>query len=276
MDRLSQLLQDLELNAEVFFSGRLCGIKSFDDDRQSGYLHLLQSGTLILKTDQGHQIKMDEGSVIFFPCGTSHQIEIHPSEEARMVCATVKIPPAPKAKLIEHLPKFLCFNAADNILITETAQGIFKEAFTEKHGRQIMIDRLCDIFMVHILRYVIDKGTLELGLIAAEAHPQLAALIQAVQQKPQHEWSIDEMAEQAAMSRSKFSALFKETVGQAPMEYVTGLRMAMARGLLKKNRPVGLVANDVGYENASSLAKVFKKHFGVTPKQWIKSYLSSK
>ena len=84
------------------------------------------------------------------------------------------------------------------------------------------------------------------------------------------------MAEQVAMSRSKFAALFKETVGQSPMEYVTGLRMAMAKGLLKMNRPVGLVANEVGYENASSLAKVFRKHFGITPKQWLKQYLGGK
>jgi len=48
----------------------------------------------------------------------------------------------------------------------------------------------------------------------------------------------------------------------------------MAQGLLKKKRPVSLVANEVGYEDASSLTRVFKRRFGITPKQWLKKYFS--
>ncbi len=139
-----------------------------------------------------------------------------------------------------------------------------------------MIDRLCDIFMVQTLRKVVEQGTIELGLIAAQSHPQLAKLIEALKRQPEREWNLEEMAESAAMSRSKFSSVFKDTVGQAPIEYVTSLRMAMAKGLLQQNKPVGLVANEVGYENASSLAKVFKKHFGTTPKKWMQKYLNSR
>jgi AraC-like DNA-binding protein len=52
--------------------------------------------------------------------------------------------------------------------------------------------------------------------------------------------------------------------------------MAMAKGLLQQNKPVSLIANEVGYENSSSLAKVFKKHFGITPKKWMQEYLKSR
>ncbi|WP_286240850.1 AraC family transcriptional regulator [Neptuniibacter halophilus] len=275
MDKLSQILQSLEVNADVFFSGTLCGINAFDDHQDSSVLHFLESGSLTLSTGSGHCIELGAGSVIFFPSGCNHEVKIAPAAEARLVCATVKIPLLHKQVLSDNLPLFLCFDIQHEEAITHTAKLIFSEAFAEQSGRQLMINRLCDIFVLQMLRSVISNGTVELGLIAAGSHPSLAPLIQAIKDNPEQEWSVDEMANAVAMSRSKFAALFKETLGQSPIEYVTHLRMVMAKGLLKQQRPVGLVANDVGYENASSLAKVFKKHFGVTPKQWIKAYFNS-
>lgn len=275
MDKLSHVLQNLEVNADVFFSGSLCGISSFNEDKDVSALHFLESGTMTLTTQQGHSLELNAGSVIFFPSGNQHSIKIAQTVDAKLVCATVKIPLLHQQILADNLPVFLCFNIADEAAITQTAELIFSEAFTEQHGRQMMINRLCDIFILQMLRSVIQKGVMELSTIAAQSHSTLAPLIQAIKQQPEQEWSVDDMAATVAMSRSKFAALFKETVGQSPMEYVTGYRMLKAQELLKKNLPVGLVANDVGYENASSLAKVFKKHFGITPKQWIKTYVGT-
>ena len=39
--------------------------------------------------------------------------------------------------------------------------------------------------------------------------------------------------------------------------------------LLKENKPVALVANAVGYENGSALARVFRKKMGISPKEWV-------
>ena len=272
MDKLSQVLQNLEVNADVFFSGSLCGISSFNEGEQASALHFLESGSMTLTTEQGHALELEAGSVVFFPGGYQHSIRIAQTVDAKLVCATVKIPLLHQQILVENLPVFLCFNINDEPSITLTAEQIFSEAFAEQHGRQMMINRLCDVFILQMLRNVIQTGVMEMSTIAAQSHSTLAPLIQAIKQQPEKEWSVDEMAASVAMSRSKFANLFKDTVGQSPMEYVTSFRMLKAQELLKKKRPVGVVANDVGYENASSLAKVFKKHFGITPKQWIKNY----
>jgi AraC-like DNA-binding protein len=80
------------------------------------------------------------------------------------------------------------------------------------------------------------------------------------------------MAETALMSRAKFAALFKDTIGQAPSDYLTDLRIAIAQGLLKKDKPVSLVANAVGYEHGSALARVFRKKTGLSPKEWLMKF----
>ena len=269
MDSLSALFQDLDFSADVFFSGSLCGLQAFEEET-AGLLHFVKSGELTLITDQGHRVPLRPSSVIFIPSGCHHRVETPSGEDAELVCANIQFKPHQKAILADNLPKFISIDVHEDARVSETAKWIFDEAFDETLGRKVIIDSLCDIFMVQILRHVIRNGIVEMGLFAGSAHPKLAALIRSLQANPEHEWTVESMAESVAMSRSKFAALFKDTVGKAPMEYLTDLRLAIAQGLLEKNKPVSLVANEVGYENASSLSRVFKKRFGITPKQWLK------
>ena len=80
------------------------------------------------------------------------------------------------------------------------------------------------------------------------------------------------MANIALMSRSKFAAVFKDNIGRPPNEYITELRLTLAQELLKKKKPVNIVANEVGYEHGSALARVFKKKLGLSPKEWIQKH----
>ncbi|MBL4822643.1 MAG: AraC family transcriptional regulator [Colwellia sp.] len=43
----------------------------------------------------------------------------------------------------------------------------------------------------------------------------------------------------------------------------------MAQGPSIKDLPVNLVANEVGYEHGSALARVCKKKVGISPKEWL-------
>ncbi len=270
MDQLSVLLQDLDLNAEVFFSGSLCGLQAFEETENTGLLHFLKSGSMTLITDQGYELHLDKASVIFMPGGGNHRIKIKEFNEAELVCANIRFQPHQKVALADNLPALLCIDIEQDEDINEAARRIFDEAFGTDYGRDVVINRQCDIFIVQVLRYVLRHGIVELGLLAASSHPQLAPLMRKLLSHPETGWTVESMAATVAMSRSKFAALFKDAVGQSPLEYLTDLRLSKAKELLIRDKPVGLVANEVGYEDASSLVRVFKKRFGVTPKQWLK------
>ncbi|WP_439135203.1 cupin domain-containing protein [Pseudomaricurvus sp.] len=272
MATLNDLIQEMELQAEVFFSGGLCGLQAFTESETAGHLHLLRSGAMTLYTDQGHKLRMETPTVLFIPGGARHRLQVDDSQEAELVCATVSFPIKHKTLLTDVLPKFVCVETSDNDAIYNTAQWLFQEAFQDDQGKQVVINRLCDVFMVYLLRHVVDQGTVNIALLTACSHSSLAPLMVQLQENLEQDWTVNSMAEAVAMSRSKFAALFKETVGQAPMDYLTDLRMTKAQGLLKMQRPVSLVANTVGYEDASSLTRVFKKRFGLTPKQWLNKH----
>ena len=270
MDKLSEVLDRISFSTDVFFSGTMCGIQTIGGG-DTGHLHMLKSGVLTILTDEGHKVVMDKPSVMFFPGPGNHRIIGEESENAKLVCASVQFESANKEALINSLPQFIYFDTDSYPEIGQTAEWLFAEAFEQRLGRQGMLDRLSDIFLLQILRQVINTGTSYHGILAALSHPQLAKVIDAIQKQPEAPWTLESLADIAAMSRSKFAAVFKQTVGQPPNDFITDIRVSLAQNLLKARRPVSLVANDVGYEHGSALARVFKKKLGVSPKEWLQS-----
>lgn len=275
MDSLSVLLQDLDLHARVFFSGGICGLQHFENNEQEAHIHFLKSGCMTLETDSGHKVMIDKPSVVFIPSGSQHKINMPRHHDCELVCATIRFKPHQKRVLVDNLPKFLCISVDETPLLHTTTQWIFDEAFGQESGRDVMIDRLCDVFMLYLLRYVVTQNIVSLSDIAAHSHPQLNKVITALNDGVEQYWSVEKMADIAAMSRSKFSALFKETLGQAPMDYLTDIRIDKAKSMLLLGRPMAIVAEMVGYEDMSSLSRVFKKRLGETPRDWLKQEKSA-
>ncbi|MEH6347085.1 MAG: AraC family transcriptional regulator [Bermanella sp.] len=270
MDRLSEILNRFSINAKVFFSGNICGVQPFGaKDSSDGHLHLLKSGTLTLVNDQGQKTRFDKPSVIFFPQATHHQIVASETDQAELVCTSIQYDDGFNNPLAAALPNFLYFDLKDSDLLGQASQWLFDEAFNERCGREPMIDRLSDIFLIQVLRHVLEEGVVAHGMLAGLSHPQLSKVMNAIHHQPQQNWSLESLAEIAAMSRSKFAELFRDVVGQPPGDYISDWRLAVAQGLLKKNKAVGLVAHEVGYENGSALARVFRKKIGLSPKQWL-------
>jgi len=273
MDNLSKLLNHISVTADVFFSGNLCGIQTLGGS-ESGHLHMLKSGTLTVITDENHKIVLDKPSIIYIPGTTEHRIIANESDNAQLVCASIKFDSNNHKDLINTLPQFIYFKIEDNDNISKTATWIFDEAFEEESGRQAMLDKLSDIFLLQILRHVSKEGVLTQGILSALSHPQLSVVINAIHESPEKQWNLEMLAELAAMSRSKFAALFRETVGYTPNDYITNIRVSLAQDLLKQNKPINIVANAVGYEHGSGLARVFRKKTGFSPKEWLQKLTS--
>ncbi len=83
--------------------------------------------------------------------------------------------------------------------------------------------------------------------------------------------SVEEMAEKVHLSPNYLRSLFKESMGQTILEYVTDYRMLKACEFLKdKTRKVKEIAGQVGYDNVSYFSSVFIKKYGVTPNEYRK------
>lgn len=80
--------------------------------------------------------------------------------------------------------------------------------------------------------------------------------------------TIDQLAQEAAMSSAKLKKLFKEVYGTSIYAYYQKQRMSVARDmLLSGDFTVKEVGLRVGYSNLSNFAAAFKKEFNILPSE---------
>ena len=270
MDRLSQLLRYFSISAGVFYTGNLCGLSEFDaDDDEQGHLHLLQSGQLTLVDQDGRLRHFSQPTVLFFPRPASHKLKAHQKDNARLMCASIRYGTGCRNPLANALPSLIAINLSDSMALQTTTSLLFDEASHERQGKAALMDRLAEIFVVQLLRHALQAGLVSGGLLSGMADPRLAAALHAIHTDPSHDWTLPELASMSSMSRSKFAEQFKSVIGLAPGEYLQEWRVAMAQVYLKNGKPVNWVANHVGYENGSTLSRVFRRRTGMSPTQWL-------
>ena len=81
--------------------------------------------------------------------------------------------------------------------------------------------------------------------------------------------SRDSLAKHAHLSPSRFATVFKDAVGLAPVDYVTKLRLQKAQELLGDSETsIEQVAATVGYRDAFYFSRLFKAHFGMSPRKY--------
>ncbi|MCZ8514999.1 helix-turn-helix domain-containing protein [Paenibacillus filicis] len=78
--------------------------------------------------------------------------------------------------------------------------------------------------------------------------------------------SLDHISERFGLNPKTVSRVFKEEIGEKFVDFLIKLRMEHARCLIVQTElPIQDIAQQVGYSNAISFLRVFKKYTGVTP-----------
>ncbi|MBR4626150.1 MAG: AraC family transcriptional regulator [Ruminococcus sp.] len=93
---------------------------------------------------------------------------------------------------------------------------------------------------------------------------------------PAKEWSIDDMAAEISLSRSRLQHLYSDTFGVSISKDLITSRMEKAKDYLKTPElSVSEIAALVGYGTPSYFNRQFKSTFGETPLQYREKYLNS-
>ena len=91
-----------------------------------------------------------------------------------------------------------------------------------------------------------------------------------------HPWTMAEMARQVNMSQSNFFLATKEIYNLTPPEILQKMRMDLAATLLTwHNTSLKTIAEQVGYANAFSFSKAFRKYFGRSPSDFRREEAAS-
>ncbi len=124
----------------------------------------------------------------------------------------------------------------------------------------MILSHLAPIMLLQMLRLYVVSSPVEENWLRALAHPRLSRVLEAMQTDFRRNWSLDQLAGLAQMSRSGFALVFKRTVGVSPLAYLANWRMQIACELLQKgDQSIATIATDVGYESESAFSTAFDR-----------------
>lgn len=84
---------------------------------------------------------------------------------------------------------------------------------------------------------------------------------------------IDDLAHRARLGPRTFKRRFKEATGETPLNYLQHLRIEAAKhGLESTRRQTAQIIWDVGYEDASSFRRLFKRNVGCTMEEYRRRF----
>ena len=272
MDRLSPLFSRFSLSANVFYSGALCGVADFPNDKGIGMLHVLRRGSLRVVHADGARVDVAAPTLLFYRQSSVHRFEVDDSEGCDLVCAHIEFGAGMGLQILRGLPPLLLVPMNDIVGVQPTMELLFGEAFAARAGRSAAIDRLVEYFTILLLRHTVEARLVKDGVLAGLADERLFKAMMAMHAQPEVAWTLEGLAGVAAMSRSRFAKHFLDTIGMTAMDYLTDWRVSLAQGLLKRGKPLKAVAPAVGYTNETAFARAFARRTGASPTNWIAKF----
>ena len=212
-------------------------------DHAFAQLILPLTGTLFIET-QVHQLRLDESSVFFLPSQCLHYFYAHDTNEF----------------LVLDIPARFVSQLADG----DRSFGI--RADLEERWRAIRLLLLAELdgtpqsnTLLHLVNYLSSLLSL----------PCSSRSLDYIHQHFYHPLDVTQLAQLEGYSLSYYSEWFKAQTGQSPKAYIQALRLQHAKDLLQHtDLPIYAIAQQVGFEQASSLTRLFQQHNGITPQRY--------
>jgi AraC-like DNA-binding protein len=184
-----------------------------------------------------------------------------------MLTGTYQLDGEVSRRLLRALPTLLVLRDADwsSPVIPLLAEEIVKD----EPGQEAVLDRLLDLLLISVLRAWFarpDAGAP--GWYRAYGDPVVGPALRMLHHNPAHPWTVAGLADATGISRAALARRFHELVGEPPMAFLTGWRIALAADLLlEPGATIGSVAPQVGYGSPFALSTAFKRIRGVSPRE---------
>ena len=300
MDVLTDLLNEMYLSGEVVARFDLTAPWGITMPPRGGIFHAIEQGDCWVRlAPDGQLFRVSADDLIIFPEGAAHDIVDAPSSLAiplqEALCGLGKdslICPVggpggsgPQTRLICGVFHFRDggFHAFRSILppvlhirgdqrettrwLQMALRRLSEEAAAASPGAYTVINRLTDILFIEGVRAWLKSEAAEgAGWLRALNDPAVGEALGRIHGDPGRQWTIASLAAEVGLSRSAFAAHFTRLVGEAPLQYITGWRMQLARNWLAgTSMSLGEVAERLGYESDDAFKRAFRREVGVAP-----------
>ncbi|MFF4117677.1 AraC family transcriptional regulator [Streptomyces sp. NPDC001714] len=267
--------------------------------------HVVLQGTCWLLPRRGEPIPLDCGDVAFLRHGSEIGIADHPSTPMTeiplptlvgvsvrrgeplagvagnspdapatptvMLCGAYLLDESRPHPLLQELPELIHLPArlGHRPEMRSAIELLNGELEQPREGTDAVVRALLDMLLLYILRTWHDSQAghhRTTGWAAALRDPATASALRAMHADPSRQWTVEELAAHAGLSRPALARRFTALLGEPPLSYLTWWRMTVAARLLRESdAPLLTVANNVGYTSEFAFANAFKRAHGTAP-----------
>ncbi|ESK56381.1 MAG: AraC family transcriptional regulator [Moraxellaceae bacterium] len=307
MDALSKIFADIHLNHTEYIYLKTQGEWSFFcQDQAALIVHIVLVGSMYIQIDTQNSLTAHAGEIVVIPSGKAHiaadnsitklidavdiskffeghkedAIEFGTDSSEKNLILTIRcqIDTIMARPFVQALPSLIHIQHGDNAALEWLQVGLHFLALETQNiqaGRDIIIDHLVNILLIKCIRDHIQQISSQHGWLSALTHPELSNSLAAIHNHPEDAWTVELLAEQCCMSRSKFASLFHEVIGDSPLAYLQQYRMRLASQYLRKsNYSIQQIANKVGYSSETAFSQAFKRTFELPPKQYRQKFVA--
>ncbi|WP_168792770.1 AraC family transcriptional regulator [Paraburkholderia aromaticivorans] len=252
------------------------------------YIHIIHDAVCQLRmVGNKGGLALAPGDVVILPHAHGHTLERRSADDgatkqqpatssARVTTGVLEFDGSHGRSLVNGLPRIL--HVQRSTVAQTSAQGaaewlpmtvaaIEEELRHPSIGSAVMLAKIADLLFIWAIRHwLAGERADQKGWIAALRDPAISHALSLMHANPGHNWTVSQLAEHVAQSRSNFSQRFVQLVGESPMRYLTIWRMELASNrLISSSLRVSQIAEQLGYMSQAAFSRVFRRAFGMSP-----------
>lgn len=240
-------------------------------------------------TMHGQRYKIEAGQLIFLPSGVYHQNEVVSSPNARFLgihfdffdeldIQTEADMVVNEAAVLPH--KFIyepyvegLAPLSDHPVYTPplVCVQLMEQLVHEFTMRPTGYELVCKGLMLHILAHLLRLPSSRSAGQSSLHGGRIAELMEEIEASPAANWTNTTIAAKLNLSIDHTAKLFKQIAGMPPSEYVQSIRHREARRLLRESElSIENVGSIVGYSDIHYFSRIFRRHEGISPREYRK------
>ncbi|PXA86467.1 AraC family transcriptional regulator [Nostoc sp. 3335mG] len=161
--------------------------------------------------------------------------------------------------------KRMRFAFSDPLGVALTRQVLGELYAPRTPERDVYVGALVDALKAHMLRGPVSSSAQEIPTSAFSSY-RIHHIMNDIQQHPEAEHSLEEMAARAGVTPTHFCRIFKKATGVSPHQYVMKARLDRAQHMLEQSdASMAMIADALGFTSQSHFTRAFRQFAGETP-----------
>lgn len=303
MNILNDILDTLGLKATIYFRTDFSSpwAITVPDFESAARFHLVIQGSCYVRFPSSDSYQLNAGDMIIIPKGQTHIIsdqpnrpsetlesvlsenplshnevlilgDADPTASTQMLCGHFMFSKGADHPILHALPQHVMATnstRAENPWLDDVLRLITRRAFSSELSSPASLRRLSEVVFIELLQIGINRSPELKSIISGLHDKQIGHALKLIHDDPSYAWSVNELAKQVAMSRSRFAERFSNLLGVGPMTYLIEWRLQKALKLMSESQQsIQRIAQETGYQSAAAFTRAFSTKFGIPPKQY--------